>query len=212
MNYSVLIGLTLDGKIYMDEYMGVIEALIPPGSGQTAHAPCLLETDDGDLLAAWFCGSSEGSRDISIALSRLPHNSGAWLPPVIVSNDPMRSEQNPSLFKTQTVKFGSSILRSLTVSRAKIICSSLRRCVAVSAWTAGGVGPTTPGCCPRRVLSAGSRSRFCQTEDGSSLIGYAPIAPMDSKGILPPLRCRTIKEKPGAVLTCRCPLAVYTRT
>ena len=57
MNYSVFIGLTLDGKIYMDEYMGVIEALIPPGSGQTAHAPCLLETDDGDLLAAWFCGS-----------------------------------------------------------------------------------------------------------------------------------------------------------
>lgn len=99
MNYSVLTGLTLDGKIYMNEYMGVIEALIPPGSGQTAHAPCLLETDDGDLLAAWFCGSSEGSRDISIALSRLPHNSGAWLPPVIVSNDPMRSEQNPSLFK-----------------------------------------------------------------------------------------------------------------
>lgn len=100
MKYDILPGLTLDGKVYQNTYMGTLEALIPPGNSKTAHAPCLLETANGDILAAWFCGSAEGSRDISIALARLPKGAASWTDTRIISDDPLRSEQNPSLFQT----------------------------------------------------------------------------------------------------------------
>ena len=50
------------------------------------------------MLCAWFAGSFEGSKDISIVCARLPKGETAWQEPVKVSCDPERSEQNPSLF------------------------------------------------------------------------------------------------------------------
>ncbi len=98
MKYPVLPGLTPDGTVYENPAMGTVEAMLPPGPYATAHAPTLLELENGDLLCAWFAGSYEGSADVSVICSRLEKDSGRWREPVLVSGDPHRSEQNPSLF------------------------------------------------------------------------------------------------------------------
>lgn len=98
MSYPILPGLTPDGTVYENAAMGTVEAMLPPGSYATAHAPALLELDNGDLLCAWFAGSYEGSSDVSIVCARLPKGAEKWSEPVRVSADPQRSEQNPSLF------------------------------------------------------------------------------------------------------------------
>lgn len=98
MEYPKLQGLTWDGAIYENEEMGTWEALIPNGDYPTAHAPAMVELPSGDLLCCWFAGTYEGSADVHIVCSLLPNGSAAWLPPVDISGDPKRSEQNPSLF------------------------------------------------------------------------------------------------------------------
>ena len=98
MNYPKLPGLTPDGTVYENPAMGTVEAMLPTGPYATAHAPALLELENGDLLCAWFAGSYEGSADVSVICSRLEKGSAAWTEPVMVSGDPHRSEQNPSLF------------------------------------------------------------------------------------------------------------------
>lgn len=98
MAYRTLPGLTPDGMMYINEDMGTIEAMIPPGKYATAHAPALLELENGDMLCAWFAGSFEGSKDISIVCARKDKDADCWEAPIPVSGDPDRSEQNPSLF------------------------------------------------------------------------------------------------------------------
>lgn len=98
MSYKHLAGLTPDGTMYVNDDMGTVEAMIPPGVYKTAHAPALLELKNGDMLCAWFAGSFEGSADVSVVCARLPKGADAWLEPVPISCDPHRSEQNPSLF------------------------------------------------------------------------------------------------------------------
>ncbi len=98
MTYAKLPGLTWDGTVYENEEMGTLEALLPTGGYPTAHAPAMVELPDGDLLCCWFAGTYEGSADIHIICSCLPHDGTAWLPPVDISKDPTRSERDPSLF------------------------------------------------------------------------------------------------------------------
>ena len=99
MDYPVLPGLTPDGSIYFNKGMGVLEAQIPSGEWATAHAPTLLELPEGDLLCAWFAGSFEGSAVMSVLyVHACPKEKDSGAKPVQVSNDPRRSEQNPSLF------------------------------------------------------------------------------------------------------------------
>lgn len=98
MAYRKLASLTPDGAMYVNEDMGTVEAMLPTGGFKTAHAPALLELENGDLLCAWFAGSFEGSADIKVICSRLPKGADAWEQPVQISYDPKRSEQNPSLF------------------------------------------------------------------------------------------------------------------
>ena len=98
MNYRHLMGLTPDGMMYYNDDLGTVEAMIPPGAYKTAHAPALLELENGDILCAWFAGSFEGSADVSIVCARLEKDATKWDEPVKVSCDPHRSEQNPSLF------------------------------------------------------------------------------------------------------------------
>lgn len=88
----------MDGTVYQNEFMNTIEALLPAGNWKSAHAPALLETAGGDMLAVWFAGSFEGNTDVSIVFSRLEKGSDKWDEPQYLSNDPERSEQNPSLF------------------------------------------------------------------------------------------------------------------
>lgn len=87
-----------DGRLYHDVALDIVESLIP-NPWDSCHAPDLLELENGDLLACWFAGSNEGNADISIAVSRLSVDADQWETPVIVSDDPTRSEQNPSLFQ-----------------------------------------------------------------------------------------------------------------
>lgn len=91
-------GATKDGVLFHppdDKHR--VDAFIPP-MGRQGHAANLAELSNGDLLCAWFAGSREGTSDINIALSRLPHGAERWTEPVWVSEDATRSEQNPVLF------------------------------------------------------------------------------------------------------------------
>lgn len=94
-----------DGRLYRDTALDLVESLIP-NPWKSCHAPDLLELENGDLLCCWFAGSREGNADISIAVARLPADAEQWEQPVIVSDDPTRSEQNPHCSKTPTVTFG----------------------------------------------------------------------------------------------------------
>lgn len=91
--------LTTDGKLYFNPLLGTTEALIPSPVHST-HAADLQELPNGDLLAVWFAGTKEGDSNISIALSRLNAGSNQWTEPTWVTDDPLRSEQNPSLWLT----------------------------------------------------------------------------------------------------------------
>lgn len=98
MTYQKLPGLTPDGTMYLNEDLGTVEAMIPPGGYKTAHGPGLLEMENGDMLCTWFAGSFEGNADINVVCARLKKGADKWEEPVLVSHDPERSEQNPSLF------------------------------------------------------------------------------------------------------------------
>ena len=91
--------LTDDGRLYHHALLDTVEALIPNAPYRSCHAADLLELENGDLLCVWFAGSSEGNADISIVGSRLKAGESQWSSPVKISDDPTRSEQNPSLFQ-----------------------------------------------------------------------------------------------------------------
>lgn len=63
------------------------------------HAANLAFLDDGTLTCVWFGGTMEGMGDISIYMSRLAPGSDRWSEPEQLSDDPLRSEQNPLLFR-----------------------------------------------------------------------------------------------------------------
>jgi predicted neuraminidase len=96
-SYIDLTILGEDGKLYRNNLIYTVEALIP-NPFASCHAADLLELPNGDLLCCWFAGSDEGNADISIALSRLNAGESEWKVPAVVSDDHTRSEQNPSLF------------------------------------------------------------------------------------------------------------------
>ena len=122
MEYRHIGELTPDGTVYVNDDMGPLEAMVPPGKYATAHAPALLELENGDMLCAWFAGSFEGSKDISIVCARKENGSDHWEEPVAVSYDTERSEQNPSLFPGPD---GACTPRSWIVWKEKITCSLL---------------------------------------------------------------------------------------
>lgn len=95
--YIELNTLQEDGRLYHNNLLDSVEALIP-NQFDSVHAADLLELPNGDLLACWFAGSDEGNADISIVVSRLKAGESTWSTGEVVSDDPSRSEQNPSLF------------------------------------------------------------------------------------------------------------------
>lgn len=74
-------------------------SFIPSATAQ-CHASNLLLLGNGDLLCAWFGGSQEGKKDISIYTSRLNSASREWSDAQQATFDGTRSEQNPVLFQT----------------------------------------------------------------------------------------------------------------
>lgn len=88
-----------DGIMYHDQFLNVDFGILPTGGNNTAHAPALIETEDGGMLCAWFAGSFEGSGDISIVVSKLDPETQTWSIPITVSQGENRSEQNPAFFR-----------------------------------------------------------------------------------------------------------------
>ncbi len=91
--------MEMNGALYHNNVLDTVEALIP-NPYNSCHAADLLELDNGDMLCCWFAGSDEGNADISVVVARLKAGESSWGEPVKVSDDPERSEQNPSMFLT----------------------------------------------------------------------------------------------------------------
>ena len=72
-------------------------ALLPSPCIQN-HAAFLYRGLVGDLRCAWFAGGLEGKSDICIHSSMLDEKSGLWQSAQALTDDPVRSEQNPVLF------------------------------------------------------------------------------------------------------------------
>lgn len=79
----------------------------------SAHASTIVELRNGDLLAAWFGGTSEGSPDVAIWGSR--RTSGQWSAPFRLVREPDVASWNPVLFHSADgklwlyYKFGPSV-------------------------------------------------------------------------------------------------------
>jgi predicted neuraminidase len=68
----------------------------PLASHPKCHAATVVELNDGAILAAWFAGEKEGSKDQAIFASRKPKN-GAWTAPRILFDTPDVADFNPVL-------------------------------------------------------------------------------------------------------------------
>jgi predicted neuraminidase len=64
---------------------------------QSCHASTLVETAEGDFLAAWFGGTHEGASDVAIWMSRL--SAGKWSLPTKAAFEPGVPSWNPVLFR-----------------------------------------------------------------------------------------------------------------
>lgn len=64
----------------------------------SCHASTIVELRNGDLLAAWFGGRWEGSRDVAIWGSR--RSGGQWSAPVVLAQERNTPTWNPVLFHT----------------------------------------------------------------------------------------------------------------
>lgn len=88
----------MDGIARAHAMEGRLDAYLPSPCVQN-HAANLAFLDDGTLTCVWFGGTMEGMGDISIYMSRLAPGADRWTPPEQLSGDPLKSEQNPLLFR-----------------------------------------------------------------------------------------------------------------
>jgi predicted neuraminidase len=65
---------------------------------QQCHASTIVETAEGEFLAAWFGGSREGASDVSIWMSRL--SADQWSQPARVASEPGVPAWNPVLYRS----------------------------------------------------------------------------------------------------------------
>ncbi|HUU15213.1 MAG TPA: sialidase family protein [Terriglobia bacterium] len=75
------------------------------------HASTIVETGEGDYLAAWFGGRREGAKDVAIWMAR--RSQSRWSAPVVVAREPGIPTWNPVLFRGDNriwlfYKFGPS--------------------------------------------------------------------------------------------------------
>jgi predicted neuraminidase len=61
------------------------------------HASTIVETSEGDFLAAWFGGAREGSKDVAIWMAR--RSGGRWSAPVEAAREKRVPTWNPVLFR-----------------------------------------------------------------------------------------------------------------
>ena len=65
---------------------------------KSCHSVALCELDNGDLLAAWFAGDEEGSKNSVILTSRKKKGKDTWSSAIIAVNVVDRAAGNPRLF------------------------------------------------------------------------------------------------------------------
>lgn len=70
--------------------------MIPPFASN--HASFIEPLPNGDLVMAWFSGTSEGESNVAIVFSQLKNNSDQWTKAQVVSQRKGYSNQNPVLF------------------------------------------------------------------------------------------------------------------
>jgi predicted neuraminidase len=77
------------------------ELIFPVGSTPfiSSHASTIVELKNGDLLSAWFGGSSEGAPDVAIWAAR--RTAKGWSSPVELAREPKVPCWNPVLFHTR---------------------------------------------------------------------------------------------------------------
>lgn len=66
--------------------------------GLQCHSSTIAQVADGDLMAAWWSGSYEGSIDAAILGARLPPGQERWEKATVLADIPGRFEGNPVLF------------------------------------------------------------------------------------------------------------------
>ena len=92
--------LCMDGRLRPRRDGTSIEEAFLPSPCVQNHAANLMRLPSGDVGCVWFAGSQEGKSDISIYFSCLKQAENVWSPPIRLSDDTERSEQNPILFPT----------------------------------------------------------------------------------------------------------------
>jgi predicted neuraminidase len=163
---------------------GATEAFLPSPCTQN-HAANLTVLPDGDLACVWFGGTQEGLSDIDVYMSRLPAGGEQWQPPVRLSGDTERSEQNPLLFPAPD---GRLILFHTAQQSGHQDRAAIRMCISED----GGdrFGPATslatdPGTFVRQPVVVNTRGDwllpvfFCRTPSGRSWQGD-----LDTSGVL----------------------------
>jgi predicted neuraminidase len=62
------------------------------------HASSIVECPNGDLIACWYEGEGDKSRDVRIQAARLVHGDNEWSKDFLLADTPMLSDNNPCLF------------------------------------------------------------------------------------------------------------------
>jgi predicted neuraminidase len=71
----------------------------PPSTGCYCHAPTLVETARGELVAAWYAYAEQEHVSASLAVARRPAGASEWEPSRTVFGDRAYSAGNPVLFE-----------------------------------------------------------------------------------------------------------------
>jgi predicted neuraminidase len=72
--------------------------LPPEATKWRVHASTLTEAPNGDLLLAFFGGTSEGASNQNLYMARLPHGSRTWGKPQLLFDEPGKADGNPVLW------------------------------------------------------------------------------------------------------------------
>jgi len=91
---SNVVGVAAEAKLMPE----VDEFIFEKAPFEHCHASTIVETANGDLLAAWFGGKGEGDKSVAIWLSRKPLG-GQWSAPVAVAKYGEVPCWNPVLFR-----------------------------------------------------------------------------------------------------------------
>lgn len=98
--FRASVGLLLAATASLVNAQAAGELIFPIGSTPFAssHASTIVELKNGDLLSAWFGGSSEGAPDVAIWAAK--RTSKGWSSPVELAREPKVPCWNPVLFHT----------------------------------------------------------------------------------------------------------------